>query len=270
MNIQDLYIYPIKSLGGIRLDEAMALQKGLKFDRRWMLVDEEGRFITQRVENQLALLQTRISSHGIEVQHKQQPELNITVPFHQSAGDMVAVSVWDDTVTAEHIHEDLDDWFTEFLRKPCRLVYQAEGERRPVDIRYAENEEQVSFADAFPYLLISQASLDELNSRLEEAVPMDRFRPNIVVSGTDAFEEDTWAEIQIGEVRFKVAKPCARCVLTTVDQETGIKGNEPLNALAQYRTQNNKVMFGQNLIALNEGVIRAGDPVRVISLKLQD
>ena len=267
MKVQDLYIYPVKSLGGIRLDEALALQKGFEFDRRWMLVDESGMFISQRVEHRLALLQTSINDDSITIQHKQNPEISISVPFQQSAIECMVVSVWDDTVEVNHLSREMDDWFSKFLGKSCRFVYQPETGKRPVGLKYAENHEQVSFADAFPYLLISQASLDELNSRLAVPVPMNRFRPNIVVAGTLPFEEDTWAEIQVGEVRFKVAKPCARCVLTTVDQETGTKGLEPLATLAQYRSIDNKVMFGQNLIAMNQGVIRAGDPVEVLSMK---
>jgi len=267
MKVQDLYIYPVKSLGGIRLDEALALQKGFEFDRRWMLVDESGMFISQRVEHRLALLQTSINDDSITIQHKQNPEISISVPFQQSSIGCMVVSVWDDTVEVNHLSREMDDWFSKFLGKSCRFVYQPETGKRPVSLKYAENQEQVSFADAFPYLLISQASLDELNSRLAVPVPMNRFRPNIVVSGALPFEEDTWAEIQVGEVRFKVAKPCARCVLTTVDQETGTKALEPLATLAQYRSIDNKVMFGQNLIALNQGIIRAGDPVKVLSMK---
>ncbi len=269
MKVQDLYIYPVKSLGGIRLDEALALQKGFEFDRRWMLVDESGKFISQRVEHRLALLQASTNGDGITIQHKQNPEISISIPFQQSSIGCMVVSVWDNLVEANHLGKEQDDWFSEFLGKPCRFVFQPETGKRPVSLKYAENQEQVSFADAFPYLLISQASLDELNSRLAVPVPMNRFRPNIVVSGTQPFEEDSWAEIQVGEVRFKVAKPCARCVLTTVDQETGTKGTEPLATLAQYRSIDNKVMFGQNLIALNRGIIRAGDPVKVLSLKSQ-
>ena len=117
------------------------------------------------------------------------------------------------------------------------------------------------------YLLISQASLNDLNSRLSEAVPMNRFRPNLVINGTTPFEEDTWSEIKIGEVHFKVAKPCARCILTTVNQDTGTKGTEPLRTLAQYRSVNNKILFGQNLIALNEGKVCVNDSVEIISYK---
>lgn len=267
MNVQDIYIYPVKSLGGIRVDQAEALQKGFRFDRRWMLVDENGKFITQRVEHQLALLQTRIAQNGIEITHKNHPSKKIFIPFNISNFKELNVQVWDDEIQVCHIAEQFDIWFSDFLNTPCKLVYQPETNLRPVSLKYAQNNEQVSLADAFPYLLISQASFDDLNGRLDQPVPMNRFRPNIVVSNTLPFEEDSWNEIQIGNVRFKVSKPCARCVLTTVNQDNGIKGKEPLLTLSKYRTVDGKVMFGQNLLALNEGIICKDDIIKVISWK---
>lgn len=269
MNIQDLYIYPVKSLGGIRIEQGKALQKGFEFDRRWMLVDETGTFITQRDQHALALLSTEIKSDGIKITNRLTKE-SILIPTIISLVETIEVSVWEDAVQSLHISEEADDWFSKYLQMPVRFVHQPEKFLRPVDPRYARNNEQVSFADAFPFLLISQASLDELNSRLKQPLPMNRFRPNLVVSGTGPFEEDTWGEIQIGEVRFNVAKPCSRCVLTTVNQETGKSGKEPLKTLAKYRNIDNKVMFGQNLIALNEGMISVGDKVEILSLKPND
>ncbi|PWG78144.1 MOSC domain-containing protein [Pararcticibacter amylolyticus] len=267
MFVQDLHIYPVKSLGGIRVKSALALQRGFQFDRRLMLTDTDGSFITQRVYHQLSLLQTQLDEDGIVITHKKDAEQQTRIPFYRNGGESTTVSVWDDTVEALHLNEDIDEWFSNFLQFPCKLVYLPENGIRPVDTRYAEQGEQVSFADAFPYLLIGQASLDDLNSRLDIPVPMNRFRPSIVVTGSSAFEEDTWKEIRIGEVRFKVAKPCARCILTTVDQETGIRGKEPLYTLSKYRTTNNKVLFGQNLIALNEGLISENDPVEILLYK---
>lgn len=267
MQIQDIYIYPVKSLGGVRLLNASALQRGFKLDRRWMLVDEHGKFITQRVEHKLALLKTEIRLNELFISHKHYPNKSVSIPFTQQSNENITISIWDDTVQGIYVNEELDSWFSNYLGKPCKLVFMPENGSRAVDKRYAENNEQVSFADTFPYLLISQASLDDLNTRLSEPVSMDRFRPNLVITGTSAFEEDTWAEIKIGEIHFKVAKPCARCVLTTVNQQTGIKGSEPLRTLSKYRTFNNKVLFGQNLIALNEGNLSLSDTIEVISFK---
>lgn len=267
MFVQDLYIYPIKSLGGIRREDAFALERGFDQDRRLMLIDEHGKFITQRVFHQLSLLETGLSGSKVVVRHKKYSEKQLTISLKPESGAMIDVTVWDDRTKAIHLSDDADNWFSEFLQKPCKLVYMPEDSHRQVDSRYSEKGENVSFADAFPYLLIGQASLDDLNSRLSDPVPMNRFRPNIVVQGSPAFEEDRWELIQIADVRFKIAKPCARCILTTVDQETGIKGQEPLLTLSQYRSFNHKVLFGQNLIALNNGIIKANDPVTVLSYK---
>ena len=267
MKIQDIFIYPVKSLGGIRRSECRALQRGFEHDRRWMLVDHSGRFITQRVEHSLALLKTEITGNIALISCKDEPEKKITLNFDHASNRNIAVKIWNDDVTAVHPSDEADEWFSAFLGKPCKVVFIPETGRRPVDPKYAERNEQVSFADAFPYLLISQASLDDLNRRLPEPVPMNRFRPNLVVSNTDAFAEDNWAEIKIGQVLFKVAKPCARCILTTVDQETGKKGKEPLHTLSGYRNTDNKVLLGQNLIALSEGVIRENDPIEIIRYK---
>ena len=174
------------------------------------------------------------------------------------------VSIWDDNVSATHVSEESDDWFSNFLQRPVKLVFMSETGERSVDTKYADNNEQVAFADAFPYLLISQASLDDLNSRLSTRVPMNRFRPNLVISGTKPFEEDTWSKIKIGEIYFKVAKPSARCIITTIDQQTGLRNKDPLHTLSTYRTVNNKILFGQNLIALNEGALKVNDDVEII------
>jgi uncharacterized protein len=267
MLLQDIYIYPIKSLGGQRLTRAQAWQRGFEFDRRWMLIDDTGQFITQRVEHRLALLSTEVTPSGILVCNKHFRSDSIRVDFQFESQQRIKARIWDDAVTAVVAPEAVNTWFSKFLGKTCRLVHLPETERRPVDPKYAANDEQVSLADAFPYLLIGQASLDDLNKRLDSAVSMDRFRPNLVVSGTEAFEEDSWAEIRVGTVHFKVAKPCARCVLTTVDQDTAEKGREPLHTLSGYRRTDNKVLFGQNLIALNEGTLNLGDPVEVIHHK---
>ncbi|WP_256008948.1 MOSC domain-containing protein [Desertivirga xinjiangensis] len=266
MHVQDLYIYPVKSLAGISLPGAQALQKGFEFDRRWMLVDEDGKFITQRTEHQLALIQTKITEAGIVIRHKHHMS-ELTIPFNIPLTRTLEASVWDDQIEAYHINEEFDDWFTKQIKKSCRLIFMPENTIRSVDPRYTVNNENVSFADAFPFLLISQASLNDLNSRLANPVPMNRFRPNIVISGTEPFEEDIWNEIQISDVRFKVAKPCARCVLTTVDQDTAIRNKEPLLTLSKYRSLDNKVLFGQNLLALNEGHIKTGARVEVLSFK---
>ncbi|NVJ84886.1 MAG: MOSC domain-containing protein [Algoriphagus sp.] len=257
--IKDIYIYPIKSLGGIRLEEAMVEEKGFRYDRRWMLIDEEGVFVSQRSFPALALLQVALAPEGLSVFHKQNAKKSILIPYNLESDEAVSVVVWDDTMTAKLVDAKFNRWFSEFLGKEVRLVIMPDSTRRLVSPKYAINKEAVSFADGMPYLLIGQESLNDLNRKLEEPVSMDRFRPNLVFSGGEAFQEDSLKKIKIGAVEFQIVKPCARCVMTTVDQETGEIGKEPLRTLSSYRTKANKVLFGQNMVALGEGVVRIGD-----------
>lgn len=261
MHLQDIYIYPIKSLGGIRLEQAALREKGFEYDRRWMLVDANGRFLSQREHPRMALLQSELQDKGVRVYHKQDPSNNILVPFEPS-GDKHMVTIWEDRVEAQIVDQAISDWFTEIIGQVCDLVFMPSSTRRQLKPKYSVNGEAVSFADGMPYLLISQASLNDLNSRLDDPVPMDRFRPNIVVGGGSPFQEDDWDVIEIGEARFKVTKPCARCVVTTIDQTSGQKSREPLSTLASYRKVGDKVMFGQNMILLEGHHVRVNDPVR--------
>ena len=257
--LQDIFIYPIKSLGGIRLLEAKVEEKGFQYDRRWMLVDQNGRFVSQREFPLLALLQVEFHADGLRVFSKKSPNNALFIPFEQTEGPEIPVVIWDDQVIGKVVSKSVGRWFTEFIGFEVDLVFMPESTQRKVDPRYAVQEESVSFADGMPYLIIGQSSLDELNARLDVPVPMNRFRPNLVFSGGAPFLEDQLRKIRIGSVDFQIVKPCARCVLTTVDQDTGLKGKEPLKTLAAYRTVNNKVMFGQNVVALGEGVVRVGE-----------
>lgn len=261
MVVKDIFIYPIKSLGGIRLSEAVVEEKGFQFDRRWMLVDEEGIFISQRDYPQLALLSIELGKSELLVFHKNEKAKLIQIPFDLATDPELTVTVWDDQVVAKVVHPEISQWFSEILGKAVNLVIMPENSHRKVDPRYAVNGESVSFADGMPYLLIGQESLNDLNSRLETPIPMDRFRPNIVFTGGTPFLEDSLRKIKIGQLEFQIVKPCARCVLTTVDQESGVKGKEPLKTLATFRTLNGKVYFGQNVVALQSGKIKTGDVI---------
>ena len=259
--VQDIFIYPIKSLGGIRMDSAEVEEKGFRFDRRWMLVDEEGMFVTQRVHPKMALLGVRLGESSLTVFQKQNAEKSIEVPFDLATGPELLVTIWDDQVLAKVVDPDLDKWFSDFLGFKVTLVVLPESSHRKVDPRYAVQGESVSLADGMPYLIIGQESLNNLNSRLAEPVSMSRFRPNVVFSGGLPFIEDTLRKIRIGNVDFQIVKPCARCVLITVDPEAGEKGKEPLKTLSSYRTLNGKVYFGQNMVALQSGKIKVGDSI---------
>ena len=264
--LSDIYVYPIKSLGGIRLNEALVQKRGLQYDRRWMLTDEQGHFLTQRKFAQMALLQVEIIENGLKVSHKKQALEPIFIPFEASDEKTKLVSIWQDVSFAFEEKADTHKWFSEALGISCKLVYMPENAMRHVDPEYARPGDLVSFADAFPFMMIGEESLNDLNGRLAEPVPMNRFRPNLVFSGGAAFDEDTWTEFKIGgEATFFPVKPCARCVVTTIDQETAQTSAEPLKTLATYRTQNNKVMFGQNLVHNATGItLKTGQTLEII------
>ncbi len=262
-HLTDIYIYPIKSLGGIRLNEAMLEDKGLRYDRRWMLVDQDGTFITQRKYHQLSLLQVHIKEDKLFVQHKEDEQLEISFSLTEGTGERIAVTVWDDTSVGLEVSRTVSSWFSAYLQFEVKLVRMVDDEKIYVDPRYAANGEIKSFSDGYPCLIIGQSSLDGLNEKLDEPVKMNRFRPNLVFSGGAAHVEDQFKNFYLGDVLFSAVKPCARCVLITVNQETGKKGNEPLRTLATYRTQNNKIMFGQNLLHEGAGLIQVGDELRV-------
>jgi uncharacterized protein YcbX len=246
--LSDIYIYPIKSLGGIRLQEALVEKRGLKYDRRWMLTDEKGQFLTQRKFPQMALLQVNITADGLVVTHKQGKMPALLVPFEANDEKSLLVSIWEDVCFAFEVNPDINKWFSEALGMACKLVHMPDNALRPVDPTYGRPRDIVNFADGYPFLAIGQESLNDLNSRLKAPVPMNRFRPSLVFTGGKAFDEDTWTEFRIGETTFYPVKPCARCVVTTINQQTAEISAEPLKTLATYRTHNNKVLFGQNLV----------------------
>ena len=263
MVLTEIHIYPIKSTKGISLQSGLVERRGIQFDRRWMVVDKAGMFLSQRDHPRLALVSTKIDSEVLQVKAAGMQTLEL--PMKQKSDERVQVQVHDDITKGVYAGEEAGNWFSNFLGVSCRVVFMPEKILRLVDTGYARDGDIVSFADAFPLLLISQASLDDLNSKLAIPVPMNRFRPNIVISGCDAFDEDKWKEIRVGETVFYVIKPCARCVTTTVDQSTGVQGKEPLVTLSKYRKVDGQVLFGQNVIPEKRGMLRVGDIVEVIS-----
>ncbi len=268
MYLAEINIYPIKSLKGISLAEASVEARGLQFDRRWMLVDENDRFLTQRELPSMALIRIGVKDSCLTATVGGR-QLEIPMSLNGSGG-ATDVTIWHDTVYAKIYDDTTNDWFSDVLQTRCRLVLMPEETRRTVDSAYAvlDGEDTVSFADGYPFLLIGEGSLDDLNSRLETPLPMNRFRPNFVVSGSEPFAEDAWKRIRIGETIFHVVKPCGRCIITTTDQGTGERGKEPLKTLATFRNQGGKVMFGQNLIAESGGAtVKVDDEVEVIETK---
>ncbi len=268
MHLSQLNTYPIKSLKGISVESAVVEDRGLQFDRRWMLVDENRQFITQREVPKMATVKMEVGRDGLSASINGR---RISIPSEPDTDETANVKIWSSSVKGEFYPKEINEWFSDALGMNCRLVSMPETTKRKVNPFYAVRKfkDTVSFADGYPFMLIGEASLEDLNSRLETRVRMNRFRPNFVVAGSGPFAEDDWKRIRIGSTEFHVVKPCERCVITTVDQEKGEKGKEPLKTLSEYRNQNGKVLFGQNLIAdIAGGTIRVGDEVELIEKKL--
>lgn len=266
-SLSALYRYPLKSgqyepLQDIRLDAL-----GLEGDRRWMVVEAgNGRFLTQRLLPQMGRIQARWMDQGraLQLRAPGMPELDVPVPGVDD--DLRGVTIWRDSLLVPDAGDAAAQWLSAFLERPCRLVQVPEQRARQVDTAYAEPGEKVHFADGFPLLLIGQASLDDLSARVGRPLEMERFRPNLVVSGATPFAEDGWKRIRIGELEFRVAKPCSRCILTTIDPHTGERSadREPMTTLRSYRQRDGELHFGQNLVALGRGELKVGMAVEVL------
>ncbi len=262
ITLSSLHTYPIKSAAGTSLDQAQVTTRGLLHDRRWMVCDRHGQFLTQRKFPKMALIQVALGS-TLRLSIANNGGTSLELPLVPVSGATVAVDVWGDDCMACSMGEEAGQWLSDFLGVDCQLVYMPDSTHRPVD--HGRFDVPNSFADAYPFLLISAASLADLNGRLEQPVPMNRFRPNLVVQGCDAFAEDTWQHIKIGDIEFDVAKACSRCSVPGVDQSTGEQGKEPLKTLATYRRWDHAIWFGQNLIAQGEGALRVGDTVEILA-----
>ena len=263
LRLSQIWHYPVKSLRGNRLESTKVAARGIQYDRQWMLVDEKGIFLSQRQDSRMALINAHVENKALHLSAPGMQDLLVSEVGTEK--EFIEVQVWRDECQARPVNAEADFWLSEFLGRNCRLVYLPSGSVRQVDQSYAQPADQVGFADGFPFLLISQASLDDLNQRLPAPIPMERFRPNLVIGGCAAYEEDGWQRIRIGELTFRVAKPCSRCVVPTIDPETGQRqGDEPLKTLLQYRKQGNKVMFGQNLLHDGVGGLKVGLSVEIV------
>jgi uncharacterized protein YcbX len=256
--VSALYVYPIKSCRGIGVSEWPVAERGFVADRRWMVVDAAGMVVTQRETPELSLIGVTLEGDSVRLTAPKLPDLILPRSFDW--GPERTVQIWEDTTEAAQ-HGEGSAWFSSYLGGPYELVYMPDRHQRAVNPARALPGDIVSFADAYPFLLISDASLADLNARLESPVGMARFRPNIVISGSEPYAEDGYARVRIGEVSFRGPKRCDRCVLTTVDPDTGLRGREPLRTLAKYRLEDQKIWFGMNLIHDNLGTLRVGDRV---------
>lgn len=279
MKVSEINIYPVKSLGRISLNESVVEKRGFQNDRRFMLTDKNGEFFTQREFPKMATLAIKLIENGLEIFDLENKKLE--VPFKFEKSNLQKVRVWQSVCAAFVLPSAINEWLSDVLETSCQLVYMPDDSEREINKLFRQNNEIVSFADGYPFMLIGENSLVDLNEKLETKIPMNRFRPNIVVSGAEAFAEDRWKKIQIGETVFRATKPCARCVVTTIEQSRGeVGGKEPLKTLATYRTakdlfpneleslglDKNYVLFGQNLVAENfSGKIAIGDEVEILA-----
>ena len=264
ITVSSLIYYPIKACRGFEVDSVCVERMGLAHDRRMMVVTQEGEFLTQREHPRLALVTPTLAEGTLELSAPNYDTLQIGI---QSSGTPWLVNVWKSKgVHAIDQGEEAADWFSDWLGTPVRLVHIADGYERRINEQYAVHaDDHTGFADGYPILLTSEEGLLDLNSRLESPVPMNRFRPNLVVKGCTPFEEDTWNRIRVGDVELVVVKPCARCEVTTIDKNTLERSKEPLKTLGKFRKHKLGAIFGQNVIPLHEGRIRVGMTVDILS-----
>jgi uncharacterized protein len=261
LQITQLFIYPIKSMGGVQIATGEVTDRGLKFDRRWMLVDDKCTFITQREYPQMALLKLQIGEGHLRVSNHYSNTQDILVPFESLEKEEFKVTIWNAVCTAVGTGRLIDEWFSEVLKIKCRLMYMPDESMRPVDTTsgYAPKGKFTSFADAYPFLLLGEASVNDLNTRLTTPVSVTRFRPNIVFSGGLPYQEDDIEEFKINGINFTGLENCGRCSIVSINQENAAITKEPLKILSGYRKSNNNVYFGRNLVHSGLGKISVGD-----------
>ncbi len=267
MRLVEIRIYPVKGLRGLAIRDAVVEPWGLAGDRRFMVVDRDGRYMTQRQWPRMAVIATRFVADGIELAAPGADSVVVSMP--EAGGPRVDVTVWRDRVAARDAGAEAAAWLSAALATPCRLVHMPDPDRaRPVDPTFAAAGDRVSFADGFPVLVTNAASLADLNARLERPVDMDRFRTNLVVDGAEPWDEDDWRQLRVGTTLFAAPKDCARCAVTTVDQATGVRSDrdEPLRTLASFRRNaGGRIIFGQNLIPRTLGRIAVGQDVEPVT-----
>ena len=261
LTLSQLYIHPIKSCAPIALENSEISPFGLKYDRRWMIIDEHNNMLTQRKHSQLCLIHCSLSNNTL---HLCAPGMkNLSLSQNHTAHKIKA-KVWDDTCNTFDCGDAVSKWLSEFLKLQVRLVYFPEDEVRQVDLDYANIGDKTAFSDGFPFLLISQASLDDLNGRLNTPADMQRFRPNLVVSGSEPYAEDKWKKIQIGQSIFNLIKPCSRCTIPNINPQTGENTNDVIQTLKEFRLRNKKIYFGQNLTAKESANLEVGMDVKIL------
>ncbi len=263
--LSQIIIYPVKSLAGINIESWDVDDKGLRYDRKWMLIDENKQFLSQRRLPEMALIKTQIDDNNLILSAPANDKISIPLDKTEHDSEQISVNIWKDQCLANPVSLEIDQWFSDFLNTPCRLVYLPETEKRSVDPNYALASDQTAFSDGFPFLIISQSSLDALNHAMQEDLPMNRFRPNLVISGCEPYAEDSWREVSISGINFRLPKPCSRCAVPTINQETAEQGKEPLLTLSRSRKWNKQVYFGQNALHSHTGQLSCGDQVKILT-----
>lgn len=252
-----IYIYPIKSLSGLRLKDAFVEERGLRYDRRWMLIDKENNFITLRKMPRMVFFNLKSENDGFRISGKDGHE-SIIIPWEIDKGEKEKVRVWNDHLEAIAGAPEWNDWFSHKLNTKCKLVFMRNDSERYFSKSTTDGKGQLSFADGSPYLITGEASLRDLNAKMEHKIEIERFRPNLVFTSGLPYEELSWKKFKVGDVTFRGIKPCTRCVVTTIDPQTGKSAKEPLSTLSKQNI-NGKAVFGLNAMAVNYGIINIGD-----------
>ena len=264
MKIHQLFLHPVKSFAAQSVNSLTYDSMGPIYDRNWMVVNSEGKALTQRVLPKMCLVKCAIDEGKLTLNAESMPEISVKDP-----NSFKEVNVWSDTVKAGDCGDEVADWLSHYLGKSARLVRVTEQTYRQIDQNFAGPNELVGFADGFPTLIVTQASLDEFNSHMETQtktrVDMRRFRPNIVISGCEPFAEDSWSAVRIGELEFNLVKPCSRCIMPSINPDNGEKEMQVNQVLLATRRRNRETYFGQNATHKGEGTISIGDSVELIS-----
>lgn len=260
--LSQIFLYPIKSLAGIQVQSWLVDKNGLRYDRKWMLVDEDGQFMSQRRLPRMALFKPRIEQENLIVSAAGMQDMPLAL--QPVGGDDIEVTIWRDRCIARTVSSQADEWFSEFLDTKCRLVYHPDDRRRQVDQRYAKPSDQTAFSDGFPFLIVSENSLATLNQKMSAAIGINRFRPNLVIADCDSYAEDSWRRIRINGIEFRLPKPCSRCAVPGIDPDTAISDKETLLTLSKLRKWENQVYFGQNALHDGLGELAVGNHVDIL------
>jgi len=259
--LSEIFIYPVKSLAGIKVSNWSVNEKGLLHDRKWMLIDNNNQFLSQRRLPKMVLIKTQITD--CELILSTPSSGSISLPLDPDDGDDCKITIWNDQCSAKTTTKYADQWLSDFLGIKCKLVYQPDDVVRAVDPDYALATDKVNFSDGFPFLIISTASLNSLNQAMGLQLPILRFRPNLVISNCESYAEDSWREITINGIGFRLPKPCSRCSVPTIDIETAQTNKEPLTTLNRLRKWNKHVYFGQNALHNSQGELRIGHTIEI-------